>query len=77
MYLASTYILYFLTFCILVSSADNLLKQFRPRSAPTYRPTWSGSNLLDTLMVVLKEFFKKFILKKKSATPKKCKNYTQ
>ena len=42
-----------------VSSADNLLKQVGPRSRPIKHPTWSGSNLFDTLMVFLREFFEK------------------
>ena len=40
------------TLGLLVSSADNLCKQFGPRSA------LSGSELFDTMMVFLKEFFK-------------------
>ena len=39
---------------LLVSSADNLCKHFRPRSK---RPTLSGNKLFDRLMVVLKELF--------------------
>ena len=39
-----------LTLYLLVSSADNLCKQFGPRS---------GSKLFDTLIVFLKEFFLK------------------
>ena len=45
-------------------SADNLCKQFGPRS---------GSKLFDTLMVFLKEFLKKLILKKNQQTTKKHK----
>ena len=45
--------------CQLVPSADNLCKQFETRSGPTKCRAWSGSKLFDTLMVFLKEFFKK------------------
>ena len=37
----------FLDFC---SSADNLCKQFGPRSGPTTCQSWSGSKPLDTLI---------------------------
>ena len=39
---------------LLVSSVDNLCKQFGPRSGP-----WSGSKMFDTHIVFLKEFFEK------------------
>ena len=42
---------------LLVSTADNLCKQFGPRSGPTNRRACSWSKLLDFLMVFLKEFF--------------------
>ena len=45
-----------LTLCLLVSSADNLFKQFGSRSGPTFRRSWSGSKLFDTLIVFLKDF---------------------
>ena len=45
--------------CLLVSSADNLYKQFGPRSGRTTCLARSGSKLFDTLMVFLKEFFEK------------------
>ena len=45
------------TLCLLVSSAHNLCKQIGPRSGPTKRRAFSGSNLFDTQMVFLKEFF--------------------
>ena len=51
--------LFRLTLCLLVSSADNLCKQFGPRSGPTKCRAWSGSKLFDTLTVYLKEFFEK------------------
>ena len=37
-----------LTLCLLVSSADNLCKQFAPRSGLTKCQAWSGSKLFDT-----------------------------
>ena len=49
-----TFILY-----LLVSSADNRSKQIRPRSGPTKCRARSGSKLFYTLMVFLKEFFRK------------------
>ena len=45
--------------CLLVSSSHNLCKQIGPRSDPTTRGAWSRSNLFDTWMVFLKEFFEK------------------
>ena len=52
----------------LVLSADNLCKQFVPRSGPTERRAWSGSKLFDTLMLFLKEFFEKVIFEKNLQT---------
>ena len=46
------------TLCLLVSSADNLFKQLGPRSGLTKRRAWSASNMFDTQMVFLKQFFK-------------------
>ena len=40
-----------LTLYLLVSYVDNFCKQFGPRSGPTF---WSGSKLIDTLIVFLK-----------------------
>ena len=57
--------------CLLVLSADNLCKQFGPRSSPTKHRVWSGSKLFDTLMVFLKEFFKKVNFEKNKQTTKK------
>ena len=37
-----------------VSSADNVCKQFGPRSGPTKCRAWSGSRLFETLMVFQK-----------------------
>ena len=63
-----------LTLCQLMPSADNLLKHFVPRSVLTKCVTkcqaWSGSKLFDTLMVFLKEFFRRFEFEKKSADDK-------
>ena len=47
------------TLRLLVSSADNLCKQFGPRSGLTNCQAWSGSKLFDILMLFLKEFFEK------------------
>ena len=44
----------------------SLCKQFEPRSGQTECRSWSGSKPFDTLMVFLKEFFKKVHLKKVS-----------
>ena len=41
------------------SYADNLCKQFGPRSGQTKCLAWSESKLFDTLMVFLKELFEK------------------
>ena len=49
----------FLTPNVLLWSADNFCKQFGPRSGPTECRALSVSNLFDTLMVFLKEFFEK------------------
>ena len=43
-----------LILCLPVSSADNLGKQFGPRSGPTIRWAWSGSKLFDILKIFLK-----------------------
>ena len=51
-----------------LSSADNHCKQFGPRSGPTECWSWSGSRLLDTLMVFLKEFFEKVNFDKNQQT---------
>ena len=56
-----------------MSSADNFFKQFGPRSGPTKCRAWSGSKLFDTLVVFLKEFFKKNILKNSADDKKACK----
>ena len=52
----------YLTNCLLMTSADNLCKQFGPRS---------GFKLFDTLMVILKELFEKVDFEKNQQTTKK------
>ena len=56
--------------CLLVSSADKFCKQFGPRSGLTKSQALSGSKLFDTLMVLLKEFFKKVDFEKNQQTTK-------
>ena len=53
-----------LTLYLQVSSADAFRKQIGPRSGPTSRRAWSGSNQFHTQMVFLKEFLKKLNFKK-------------
>ena len=55
---------------LLVSSVDNLCKQFGSRSGPTKCRAWSGSKLFDTDGIP-----EKMIMKKISRRPKKIKNY--
>ena len=43
----------------ILSSADNLCKQFGPRSGPTECWSQSGSKLFNTTILFLKEFFEK------------------
>ena len=66
-----------LNLCLLMSFADNLCKQFGPRSGPTESRACSGSNVFATLMVFLKEFFKNVNFHKKSADDKKACQITQ
>ena len=47
-------------------SAYNLCKQLEPRSGRTEHWSQSGSKPFDTLIVILKEFFEKLILRKVS-----------
>ena len=54
-----------------MSSANNLCKQIGHRSGLTIHRAWSGSNLFDTHMVFLKNFFRKSWFWKKSADDKK------
>ena len=49
----------------LVQSTDSLRKKFRPRSRPTQCMSWSGSKLLDMLIVFLIEYFEKVNFEKK------------
>ena len=65
-----TYVLYTVasTLCLLVSSVDNLCKQFGPRSGLTTCRAWSGFKLFDTLMVFLKEFFENVDFEKNQQT---------
>ena len=58
-----------LSLCLPVLSADNLGKQFGPRSGPTNRRP--GFKLFDILMVYLKEVFKKVNFEKNQQTTKK------
>ena len=44
---------------ILLSSAENLCKQFEPRSGPTERRSWYDSKPFDTDKVLFPEFVKK------------------
>ena len=59
--------------------ADNLCKQFRPRSGPTERRSWSGSKPFDTLKVFLFFYFEiqcsKFWRKKTADENKHMNNY--
>ena len=43
--------------CLLITFANS----FRARSGPTKCQTWSGSKLYDSLMVIIKELYSKFI----------------
>ena len=61
-----------LNLCLPVTPADNLGKQFGPKSGPTIRPACSGSKLFNILMVFFKNFFKKVNFEKKSADDKKA-----
>ena len=58
-----------------MSYADKLCKQFGPRSGPTECRSLSGSKQFDTLIVFLKEFMKKLILKKTADDNNSMKNY--
>ena len=59
------------TFCLLVSSSDNVCTQFGLRSGLTKRRAWSGSNLFDTQMVFLEEYLKNGRFQKISRRQKK------
>ena len=60
-----------------VSSTDNLCKQFEPRSGPTKGQVTSGSKLFDTLMIFLKVFFEKVDFEKNQQTTKNISVITQ
>ena len=68
---------FLLILCLLMSSADNICKQFGPRSGATKCWAWSGSKLFDTLMLFLKEFFEKIDFEKCQQTTinQKTKSY--
>ena len=68
---ASRFRIQILTRCLLVSSAHILCKQIGRRSGPTKCRAWSGSNLFDTQMVFMKEFFEKVDFEKNQQTTKK------
>ena len=59
---------------ITLSSADNLCKQFVPRSGPTKCRAWSGSKLFDTLMVFRKEILEKVNFEKNEQTTEQKKS---
>ena len=67
--------LWVLTLCLLVSSADNLGKQFGPRSGPTKRRAWSGSICLTLRSYSWKNFSKINDFEKNQQTTKNMKNY--
>ena len=50
------------------SGADNLCKQFGPRSGPKKCGAWSGFNLFDTQIVLLKVFEKNDFEKNQQST---------
>ena len=59
-----------------LSSADNIWKQFGPRSGPTKRRAWSGSKLFYTQMVFPNKSIDKVGFERKKADDKKyMKNY--
>ena len=58
-----------------LSSAENLCKQFGPKSGLIECLSWSGSKPFDTLIVFLKEYFEKVILKKVGRRQQSMKNY--
>ena len=57
-------------FTVIPVLAGNLCKLLVPSSGQTERQAWSGSKLLDILMVFTLEFFENIILKIKSADNK-------
>ena len=69
--------LFSLTLCLLVLSANNLCKQFGPRSGPTGHQAFSESRLFDTLMVFLNNFAKKLDFEEKISRQQKASKFTQ
>ena len=61
----------------LLSSADNLCKQFGTTSGLTKCRSWSGFKLFDTLLVVLKECFEKVNFENSQQTTTKAWKITQ
>ena len=57
---------------LLLSSADNICKQFGPTSGRTERQSSSGYKLFDTLTVFLKDFFEKVNFEKSQQTTTKA-----
>ena len=57
-----------------MSSAENLSKQFGPRSVAKNIRAWSGIKLFDTQVVFLREIFKKVNFEKKQQTTKSMQN---
>ena len=53
----------------------HICKQIGPRSGPTKRRAGSGSNMFDTQMVFLKDFFEKVDFEKNQQTTKKHKKF--
>ena len=65
-----------LTLYLLLSSVDNLCKQFGSSSGSLKCPSSSRSRQFDTLILFLKEFFEKVDFEKKSAEDREKKqNY--
>ena len=62
-------------FCLVVSSAYNLCKQYGPRSGSTKRWAWRGSKLFDTRMVFLKEFSENIEFERINRRQKSMNNY--
>ena len=59
--------------CLQVLPADNLCKQFGPRSGPTYSRSRSGSKLFDTDSIHERIFWKSWFWKKSADDKKACK----
>ena len=61
-----------LLFKCTLSSAENICKQFGPRSGPTECRSRSGSKLVDTMRVFLEEYFEKVNFEKSQQTTTKA-----